>query len=173
MFPSDPSVTVWDVLPCYPGVYCCRPEGDFSNCCNNQTALVTRDLGTLILPQSTQSASSSGMATGTTSTLASMSVPTTSGSMTAGPNTKYGCGCPSGPSAAVGGAVGGVLGAGLLLSLGVIATMGLRRSKDNGSGAQASTKIPRATYSHELPDNSNPAWEAEGQSMRTYQARQL
>lgn len=106
--------------------FCCRTAFDKTNCCGNKTAIMSTSIGTIVFPTSTAwtgGASSSSMA------------PTaSSASATCGPahmdnaTTKD---CPKDNTAVVGGAVGGVLGAALLVALGAIAALCMRRPKDH------------------------------------------
>lgn len=87
--PAVPQQYSFNVLQCNPGTFCCRAAYDTTNCCdNNATTIQTSHIGTLELPGAT-------------------AVNTTfNASQTAAAAT-----CPSDHTAAVGGALGGILAA--------------------------------------------------------------
>jgi hypothetical protein len=117
----------WNVLQCNPGVFCCRPAYEKSNCCNDTSALVnTSHIGTLLLPD--------GEEVNTTYVApASSSCPSRSRFPSAG---------------AVGGAVGGVLGTALLVALTTIILL-LRRRKALTHDLDTKTTELNAAYEHQ------------------------
>lgn len=123
----------WNVLQCNKGVYCCRAATDTTNCCSNSSAVISTDIGTIMLPTATATTT-----VGTGTAAATVTVTAVSGAAseqtTAGSGTGNGTvesTCPADKSAVVGGAVGGALGAALLASLGALAFMVVRRRKDD------------------------------------------
>ncbi|KAJ6437291.1 hypothetical protein O9K51_10265 [Purpureocillium lavendulum] len=124
----------YNILQCEAGnpgsQFCCRTSSDNSNCCGNKTALMGTSIGTIQLPSSSSKT--------TSSVGGSMSTPTSTGASSATcvatkPDTATGSDgvakneCPKDNTAVVGGAVGGVLGAALLVALGAIAALCMRR----------------------------------------------
>lgn len=93
----------WNVLQCEVGRYCCREAGDNNNCCRNSSAVISANIGTLLLATA-QSTATSVSSAGTSS----------NGSVAP-------AACPADKTALVGGAVGGALGVTLLGSCGAFA----------------------------------------------------
>ncbi|KUI66061.1 hypothetical protein VM1G_02101 [Cytospora mali] len=119
---GDP-VTSWNVLQCNLGVYCCRVAGDETNCCSNSSAVITTDLGTMLVSATATTTTGAATVTVTTSTTAVTTSQSGNDSSAAVAE------CPKDNTAVVGGAVGGVLGAALLASLGALGFM-MKRRKD-------------------------------------------
>ncbi|KND87693.1 N-acetyltransferase eso1 [Tolypocladium ophioglossoides CBS 100239] len=131
---GGPTVGSYNVLQCNAGnSYCCRKAGDQNNCCGNATAVVSINVGQLQLPTKTTSVGAGATATVTASVTASAKCNTAQPDGASANNE-----CPKDNTAIVGGAVGGVLGAALLASLGAIAVLCMRRPKPRGThtGAQ-------------------------------------
>lgn len=95
-------MTSWNVLQCEVGRYCCREAGDNNNCCSNSSAVISTNIGTLLLATAPSTATSVSPA-GTSS-------PAGTGSNGSVANVA----CPVDKTALVGGAVGGALGIALL-----------------------------------------------------------
>lgn len=68
----DTSLESWELVPCdagiRPGVWCCRKPDSATNCCSDSSALVTTDIGKIVIPTvkiSGTSTDTSPAATGT------------------------------------------------------------------------------------------------------------
>lgn len=114
------------------GVYCCRAATDSRNCCGNQTARITADIGQLVLPTRTVGA-------GATAT-----VTTPAGGSNCNNNNNNSC--PKDNSAVVGGAVGGVLGAALLASLVAVVFLLRRQRRQDGAPPGPAPQYQQADY---------------------------
>lgn len=133
-FGGGSAVASWNVLQCETGTFCCREASDTTNCCNNSTAIISTDIGTLLLP--TQTATSTvGTAAAATVTVTVTPAASTGQSSNA---TTAGTTCPADKTAVVGGAVGGALGAALLASLAALAFI-IRRRRSDTSHLMAKT----------------------------------
>lgn len=93
----------WNVLQCEVGRYCCREAGDNNNCCSNSSAVITANIGTLLLTSAPS-----------TATPVSSAGASSNGSVAP-------VACPADKTALVGGAVGGALGITLLGCCGTFA----------------------------------------------------
>ncbi|RDA88941.1 hypothetical protein CP532_0662, partial [Ophiocordyceps camponoti-leonardi (nom. inval.)] len=127
---GGPVVGSYNVLQCSSGNhFCCRKAFDSENCCGNTAAAVSVNVGQLVLPTPTPSPS-----------------PTTSA--VCHPDRAVSAEqCPKDSSVAVvAGAVGGVLGAALLASLGALAVVCLRRKRGTTT---TTTTGPQAYESHQ------------------------
>ncbi|KJZ79347.1 hypothetical protein HIM_01498 [Hirsutella minnesotensis 3608] len=150
---GGPVVSTYSVLQCNAGGrYCCRKASDQKNCCGNDSAVVTINVGTVRLPTKTVGA-------GTTATI----TPASCDAARTSPRDQ----CPKDNSAVVGGAVGGVLGAALLASLGALAVMCMRRPKEyhthNNGHTECSNIAVAAAPAHEL--SARPVHEMQGSQM--------
>ncbi|PSR86994.1 hypothetical protein BD289DRAFT_247016 [Coniella lustricola] len=126
------TVRQYNILQCNQGVYCCRSSADRSNCCNNASAIISTDVGRLLLATATLTSTVSTGTAASTFTITSLPSEQTnsdSGSSVAGNAT-----CPADRTTIVGGAVGGALGAALLASLGALAYV-LVRNRTLAAGA--------------------------------------
>jgi hypothetical protein len=125
-------VLAWNVQMCDYGSYCCREVGDRTNCCNNATApkVDTDAIGKFKFETSTAGISTTTSSSSATAAAISTSSPTNEPTQVAG--TAVSTGVPFTPSlspsaaslcaaerrktATVGGAVGGILGAALIVA---------------------------------------------------------
>ncbi|PNY24450.1 N-acetyltransferase eso1 [Tolypocladium capitatum] len=124
---GGPAVGLYNVLQCDAGnKYCCRKVGDQRNCCSNSTAVVSINIGLLQLPTKTTSVGAGATATVTASAASAASAACNAVQNASAPAQNA---CPKDNTAIVGGAVGGVLGAALLASLGALAALCMRRPK--------------------------------------------
>lgn len=101
---------------------------DTRNCCNNETAQVTINVGVLVLPTQTTTVGAGATET-KTKTVSDGATATVTAKCTSSPNdsANTSANCPKDLTAVVGGAVGGVLGAALLASTVTIALLLRRR----------------------------------------------
>ncbi|KAF3762628.1 hypothetical protein M406DRAFT_72612 [Cryphonectria parasitica EP155] len=153
------SVQAWNVLQCGKGVYCCRPDTDMTtNCCSNSSAVITTDIGTLLLATATATVGSGTAASTVTITaVAGGAAATTSSSSTNG--TSEVANCPADKTAVVGGAVGGALGAALIASLGALVFLLLRRKRASAPYVQQEYSTNRAPVY--MADPSKPPYSGE------------
>ncbi|GJN78552.1 hypothetical protein PLIIFM63780_002046 [Purpureocillium lilacinum] len=118
----------YNVLQCEAGnagsQFCCRTSSDNTNCCGNKTAILSTSIGSIVFPTKTASAGGSSTSSTASATASTTCSPAKIDSAT---NNE----CPKDNTAMVGGAVGGVLGAALLVALGAIAVLCMRRPKDH------------------------------------------
>ncbi|PFH56878.1 hypothetical protein XA68_15828 [Ophiocordyceps unilateralis] len=135
---GGPVIGSYNVLQCREGGhFCCRKAMDSENCCGVADAAVSVNIGQLRFP---------------TSTATTTSTTTTPTSAVCHPDRAVsGEGCPKDNSAVVGGAVGGVLGAALLGSLGALAVMCLRR------GRRSAEEQPAPSHSKRHGRRGDPA----------------
>lgn len=124
----------WNVLQCEVGTYCCREASDTTNCCSNSTAIVSTNIGTLLLP--TQTATST-VGTAPAATVTITKTPNASAGGESSNGTVAAATCPADKTAVVGGAVGGALGAALIASLGALVFMLRRRRSETSSPVKA------------------------------------
>lgn len=150
-------VASWNVLQCEKGVYCCRPSSDTKNCCSNISAVITTDIGTLLLATETATIGT-GTAASTVTITAVAGEATESSSN--GTSASVSASCSSDKTAVVGGAVGGALGAALLASLGALAFVLTRRKnaavheKDRVSTAQTTEFLEHHSKPLKYPDGT-------------------
>lgn len=158
-------VASWSVLQCNKNTFCCRPATDTTNCCGNSSAVVSADIGTLLLSTATATVTAGTGTAVPTVTVTAVSSATTD---QAGNGTVVGATCPVDRTAVVGGAVGGTLGAALLASLGALAFMMKKRrdymaypppSTAPTQGAQGSSMMHSPGY---LEYYSKPAQHPDG-----------
>lgn len=109
------------------GAFCCRPVSDSRNCCGNETAQVTIEVGALVLPTRTTTTTVGAGATETKTVSNDGATSTVTATVTAAPTGS--ASCPKDNTAVVGGAVGGALGAALLASAVTIALLLRRRQQ--------------------------------------------
>ncbi|KAH7329578.1 hypothetical protein B0I35DRAFT_507838 [Stachybotrys elegans] len=152
------------------GVYCCRLTNDDSSCCDDRSAVVTLDIGNLVLPTSTVTrtrtvapASASGAAEepDTTTTTVTETIRITDGASLDGQSlgndgVQTSEDCPADNTAVVAGSLGGVLGAALLASLGVIAVLWRRRQPMATASHTAAPPIPAGKYAEPMPAELGP-----------------
>lgn len=161
-FNGGSKVKSWNVLQCNRGVFCCREASDTENCCSNSSALVTSDIGTLLVAATATTTASAATGT-TTTTSAAGNVQDGDGatstqtlpSSSSAPSSKA---CPKDNTVVVGGAVGGVLGAALLASLGTLAFVVKRRKDDSPASPKGLAYPQSSTYpqSSASPQNWAP-----------------
>lgn len=127
------AVASWNVLQCEKGTFCCREASDTANCCSNSTAIISTDIGTLLLstPTVTSTVGTAAAATVTLTVTPEASAGQSSNGTTIVPA------CPADRTAVVGGAVGGALGAALLASLAALAFMSRRQRRSEPSHPMA------------------------------------
>ncbi|PHH88464.1 hypothetical protein CDD83_7501 [Cordyceps sp. RAO-2017] len=119
---GGPVINSYNVLQCNAGSkFCCRKATDSENCCGNESAAISVNVGQLRLSTKTTTTTVGAGATATV-TPASCEAASSNKSQTGQ--------CPKDNSAVVGGAVGGVLGVALLASLGALAVVCLRKPKE-------------------------------------------
>ncbi|POR35720.1 N-acetyltransferase eso1 [Tolypocladium paradoxum] len=155
------AIDSYNVLQCNAGnKYCCRKAGDQRNCCGNATAVVSINVGQLRLPTKTTSVGAGTTATVTASATCGAAQPD-------GASAKNEC--PKDNTAIVGGAVGGLLGAALLASLGAIAVLCMRRPKEqwtHNAPLEYSNKVVAGVPPQELP--ARPIHEMQGSQLASY-----
>ncbi|RDA94740.1 hypothetical protein CP533_6720 [Ophiocordyceps camponoti-saundersi (nom. inval.)] len=144
---GGPVVGSYNVLQCREGNhFCCRKALTTENCCGNADAAVSINVGQLLLPT-------------TTSTVGQTAAPSTTSTVCHPDRAVSAERCPENTTSAavVGGAVGGVMGAALLASLGALAVVCLRRKRATATtGPEAYNSRPV----HELPNR--PIHEMQG-----------
>ncbi|UNI21289.1 hypothetical protein JDV02_007291 [Purpureocillium takamizusanense] len=145
----------YNVLQCEAGnpssQFCCRASSDNKNCCGNKTALLSTSIGTIVFPTKATSSTTGGPSTLPTATT-TPGLGGGLGSSTCGPPSSEAC--PKDKTAVVGGAVGGVLGAALLVALGVIALLVMRRpvNKEHHHQAPAAAHPDHQTSRYTTPN---------------------
>ncbi|KAG8166477.1 hypothetical protein KVR01_002166 [Diaporthe batatas] len=183
-FNGGSPVKSWNVLQCNKGVFCCRMTSDTENCCSNSSALVTSDIGTLLVAATATTTISAATGAATTTSAAGTAQASdgdgatstlTLPSSSSAPSSESEA-CPRDNTAVVGGAVGGVLGAALLASLGALMFVVKRRKDDSPASPQypaypQSSAYPPVHGYHVKPDQQNypPAQELPGRERQMYE----
>ncbi|ROW10975.1 hypothetical protein VMCG_00877 [Cytospora schulzeri] len=158
----------WNVLQCQPGVYCCRPAPEHdTNCCSNTTALITTNIGMLLVSATATEMSTTGAATVTVTSSISAGTTQDANDTAAAAESD----CPKDNSVVIGGAVGGSLGLALLASLGALGFMIKRRKDGVPSSAAppytyADGQYAKGLQSAQMPNL--PAQELPSTSPRTF-----
>ncbi|KAK5946281.1 hypothetical protein PMZ80_000423 [Knufia obscura] len=133
----------WSVLQCEPGKFCCRAGSDTENCCGDNSSMIsTSHIGNLLLPGSTAAINTTFNFT--TDAPAAASGSSSNSTCSSSANTVFDKSlCPADNSATVGGAVGGILGAGLIGAL--VALAFALRSRKHFRSDLANTKASLTT----------------------------
>ncbi|RJE18531.1 hypothetical protein PHISCL_09135 [Aspergillus sclerotialis] len=123
----------WELVACdsqnTPGVWCCREPGNTDNCCTNQSAVTTTNIGKVVLPTVTISGTATGTVPPATGILVTVTSTPTSGS---GSDSSA---CSNNSVVAVGAGTGVSLGVMLLASIAVLIWREKTRPKiQEGSG---------------------------------------